>query len=74
MNRWRVEYALTGVFVAFAALTAAAPQWIELVFKVDPDAGSGALEWVLVAVFAVAAVIAALYGMRDHRQVAAIHQ
>ncbi len=31
-------------------LTVAWTDWIEIVFKVDPDANSGAAEWALVAV------------------------
>jgi hypothetical protein len=35
--------------------------WIEIVFGIDPDQGSGSLEWMLVAVTAVAAVV---FGVR----------
>lgn len=41
-----VVAALTGLL---AALTASWPAWIEAALSVDPDMGSGALEWSLVA-------------------------
>jgi hypothetical protein len=61
----RLEVALGAVFVLLAVLTAAMPTWIEEVFKVDPDAGSGALEWIIVAAFGVLALVAGLVG-RSH--------
>ena len=73
MTRWRVEYVLAGVFVFLAALTAVVPDWIEVVFRVDPDAGSGALEWALVGTFGVFALIAAVLGRRDQRAAAQPH-
>ncbi len=39
-------------------LTLLLPDWIEIVFGVDPDSGSGLLEWTLVGL--LAAVTAAL--------------
>ncbi|MEU6665187.1 ABC transporter permease [Streptomyces sp. NPDC046727] len=36
------------------------PQWIELAFDVDPDAGSGAVEWLIVAITALVTALCAL--------------
>jgi undecaprenyl pyrophosphate phosphatase UppP len=53
-----VESALAIVAAALAVITFFWHDWIELVFKVDPDEGSGALEWGIVVAFAVAAIVA----------------
>jgi hypothetical protein len=58
------EFTLAAVFVVLAILTAVNPQWIEAVSGTDPDGGSGALEWVSVAVFGGLAVLAAGLGTR----------
>jgi hypothetical protein len=60
-----------GVAVAGAALTLltlASPTWIELLFGIDPDAGSGALEWALAAL-PVAAIAGALLARVEWRRV-----
>lgn len=45
-------------------MTVAVPRWIEVLFGDDPDAGSGALEWtvlaILLAVLIVTSVLARL--------------
>jgi hypothetical protein len=69
MTKWRVEYALSGVFAFLTALTAVVPDWIEVVFKISPDAGNGSLEWFFVAVFGLAAVAAAGLARR-HQKIA----
>jgi hypothetical protein len=56
--RFWVESALAIVATALAVITLFWHDWIEIVFKVDPDEGSGALEWGIVVVFAVAAILA----------------
>jgi hypothetical protein len=64
MVRMIVEFTLAAVFVILAILTAVNPQWIEAVFGIDPDRGSGALEWITVAAFGAIAVLAAGLGTR----------
>src|SRR4051812_36231104 len=53
---WEAALAtLTGLLLVLTLIT---PQWIEVLFDVDPDGGSGALEWAVVG--ALAAVAAGL--------------
>lgn len=42
--------ALTGLLLV---LTLVEPQWVEALFEVEPDGGSGALEWAIVGALAV---------------------
>jgi len=63
-----IETVLAVVFGALALLTFLAPQWIEAVFGADPDAGSGAAEWLIVLGAAVAAVSCAVPAGRGWRR------
>jgi len=55
--RFWVELGLGVASTVFALLTLAWKDWIEIVFKVDPDHHSGSLEWVIVAVAVAITVI-----------------
>ena len=57
LRRWFwIEAVLAGLTAALAVIASVWPDWIELVFGVDPDHGNGSLEWLFVAVMAVAAI------------------
>jgi hypothetical protein len=62
-SRFWVELGLGLASTLFAVLTLAWKDWVEIVFKVDPDHHSGSLEWTIVAV-AVAATVIALAAAR----------
>jgi hypothetical protein len=65
---WELFAAAITAFLG--ALTAVFPTWIEAVFGIDPDHGSGALEWMIVgACFVVCAVslLAARSSWREAR-------
>jgi hypothetical protein len=68
MSRVQLELATATVFFILAVVTAVWPQWIELLFGVRPDEGSGALEWAIVAVFGAAAVVTSVLARRDFKR------
>jgi hypothetical protein len=55
-RRFWVAVILGGISAALAILTLFTREWVEVIFGIDPDGGSGALEWVIVAASAVIAV------------------
>lgn len=67
MSRTGVTFSLAALFAALAVLTLIVPDWIEVVFGVEPDAGSGSLEWAIALVFGVLAVLSGLLGRRQLR-------
>jgi hypothetical protein len=67
--RARIEVALAAFLGAATILTAVWPDWIEGLFGFDPDGGNGTVEWLIVAVFAVATLVVAVLARRDLRVV-----
>ena len=67
--RFWVEFALSVLSAALFLVTAIWPDWIELLFRVAPDSGSGELEWLIAAVFAVAAIVTGVLARAEWRRV-----
>jgi hypothetical protein len=55
-KRFAVELTASVASAALAAVTLVRRDWIEAVFQVDPDAGSGLLEWLVVASLVAATI------------------
>jgi len=64
--RYWVECGLAMFSAAMLAVTVAWPDWVEGVFGVDPDAGSGALEWGLVAALLGVTLMFGLLARREY--------
>ncbi len=67
MLRARIEILLAAIAGVLAVVTLVWPTWIESLFGVAPDAGSGEAEWLVVAALAAGAVVLALLGVRHLR-------
>jgi hypothetical protein len=46
-----IESSLAAASTLLAAVTVVVPDWIELSLRIDPDGGSGGLEWLFVFFF-----------------------
>lgn len=69
--RLTLKLALAGTSAFLALLTLVVPDWIEAVFRIDPDGGNGSLEWLVVLAFAAAAVVFAAMARAELRARAA---
>jgi len=67
-RRLHLEMRLAYLSAAMGVLTVLWNDWIEVAFHIDPDNGSGALEWGLVAIFVAASVVLATVARRDRRR------
>lgn len=54
--RFWIEAALAALTGALFVLTLISRDWIERIFGIEPDEGSGALEWLIVAVLLVVTI------------------
>lgn len=54
--RFWIEVVAGTLSALLMALTLVTPEWIEEIFGVEPDGGSGALEWAIVAALAIGAI------------------
>jgi hypothetical protein len=67
--RFWAALVLGSVSAVLFVLTLITREWIEIIFGVDPDAGSGTLEWAIVVVTAVAAIVCLGYARFEWRRV-----
>ena len=61
--------AVSGLLCVFTLIR---QDWIELIFRVDPDHGSGALEWSVVGGPLALCVVSALLARREWRHSSAL--
>jgi hypothetical protein len=69
-TRMWIEAGLAITTGALLILTLISREWIEEIFRVDPDNGSGALEWLIVAALAVATVTFSLMARAEWKRTA----
>jgi hypothetical protein len=67
--RARIEIVLSALLGMATIVTAVWPTWIEGLFGLEPDGGSGETEWWIVAMLAVVTVATAVLARRDLRVV-----
>lgn len=67
-RRFWVEICLASASAALLIVTLVWKDWIEIVFHVEPDQGSGYLEWMIVAGLATTSVVLSIAGRREWRR------
>jgi hypothetical protein len=69
-TKFWIEAALAMTTGALAVVTLISREWIEIVFRVDPDRGSGLLEWAIVIALGAATLLFSLLARVEWRHVA----
>jgi hypothetical protein len=64
-RRFWVETALATLSAVTALLTALWQDWIEIIFRVDPDHHNGALEWAIVMTCIAATIVCIALARRE---------
>lgn len=67
-GRFRLQTGVAAISVVLLLTTLLWRDWIEIVFRVDPDHGNGSLEWSIVAVTAVAAITCLILARLEWRR------
>jgi hypothetical protein len=71
MLRARFEWILAAVLALASIATIIWPRWVESLTGLEPDGGSGELEWWIVGLTMMFALVSAILSRRDYR---AFHQ
>ena len=64
-----LETFLAALAAGLAVLTLISHEWIEVLTGMDPDEGSGSLEWLIVVICGVLAVLCSVLARRSWRRV-----
>ena len=66
-TRLRVETLIAIVAFGLGVVTVVWPDWIERILRVDPDGGSGSLEWAIVLSLFAVSLVSSLLANRERR-------
>ena len=71
MAKFWIESCVAVASIVLFLATLIESEWIELVFRVDPDGGSGALEWAIAGALLAVALVAGVLARLEWRQLSA---
>lgn len=69
--RFWIEAGLAALTAILFVVTLISREWIEEIFKVDPDGGDGSLEWIIVAALSATSLSLSLLARGEWRRAAA---